>query len=68
MSLSKITASAPIMFAGTLVLALSTISAAVVVPKVLEGQARKQCINQDWPAHQHAAHIDFCITYGYPTN
>lgn len=56
------------MFIGTVVLALSTISAAVVVPKVLEGQARKQCKLSDWPAHQHAAHIKFCQSNGYPTN
>ena len=68
MFISRASASAPIMFIGTLVLALSTISAAVVLPKVLEGQARKQCLNHDWPAESHAVHMDFCQTYGYPTN
>ena len=56
------------MFIGTLVLALSTISAAVVLPKVLEGAARKQCLNHDWPVESHAVHMEFCQTYGYPTN
>jgi hypothetical protein len=56
------------MFIGTLVLALGTISAGVVLPKVLEGQARKQCLNHDWPAESHAVHMEFCQTYGYPTN
>ena len=68
MSISKITASAPIMFMGTLVLALSTISAAVIVPKVLEGQTRKQCKLNDWPAESHAVHMEFCQSHGYPTN
>ena len=56
------------MFISTLVLALGTISAAVVLPKVLEGHARKQCLNHDWPAESHAVHMEFCQTYGYPTN
>ena len=68
MSISKVTASAPIMFIGTLVLALGTITAAVVLPTVLEGATRKQCLNNDWPADKHAVHMEFCQTYGYPTN
>ena len=56
------------MFIGTLVLALGTISAAVVLPKVLEGATRKQCLNHDWPAKSHAVHMEFCQAYGYPTN
>ena len=68
MFISRVTASAPIMFIGTLVLALGTISTAVVLPKVLEGQARKQCLNNDWPAESHAVHMEFCKSYGYPTN
>jgi len=68
MFISRASASAPIMFIGTLVLALGTISTAVVLPKVLEGQARKQCITRDWSPEAHAAHMDFCQTYGYPTN
>ena len=68
MFISRASASAPIMFIGTLVLALSTISAAVVLPKVLEGAARKQCLNHDWPVESHAVHMEFCQSYGYPTN
>ena len=68
MFISRASASAPIMFIGTLVLALSTISAAVVLPKLLEGATRKQCLNNDWPADKHAVHMEFCQTYGYPTN
>lgn len=61
-------ASARITFIGTLVLALGSISAAVVLPKVLEGEARKQCITRDWSPEAHAVHMEFCKTYGYPTN
>ena len=68
MSISRVTASAPIMFIGTLVLALGTISTAVVLPKVLEGATRKQCLNHDWPADKHAVHMEFCQSYSYPTN
>ena len=68
MFISRASASAPIMFIGALVLALGTISAAVVLPKVLEGATRKQCLNHDWPAESHAVHMEFCQAYGYPTN
>ena len=30
--------------------------------------ATAQCANQNWPADQHQAHMDFCTEYGYPTN
>jgi hypothetical protein len=68
MFISKAFASAPIMFIGTLVLALGTISTAVVLPKVLEGATRKQCLNNDWPVESYAVHMEFCQSYGYPTN
>lgn len=67
-SIAKITASAPVMFVGTLVLALSTISAATIVPSILEGQARKQCKLNDWPAESHAVHMEFCKAHNYPTS
>ena len=53
------------MFIATTTLALTTIAAAVVVPKFIEGAARKQCQTQDWPAHQHKDHFDFCLEHGY---
>ena len=56
------------MFMGTLVLALGTISAAVVVPKVLNAAAAKQCLANDWPAESHAVHIEWCEYNGYKTN
>ena len=65
--INKITASAPIMFMGTLVLALGTISAGVVVPKVLEAATAKQCLANDWPAESHAVHIEWCEYNGYKT-
>ena len=29
----------------------------------LDTATRKQCATQAWPAHQHAAHVEFCDTY-----
>ena len=52
-------------FIALLLLALGTISAAVVTPTILEAQARKQCLNHDWPAHQHQNHVKFCQYNGY---
>ena len=39
-------------FITLLLLALGTISAAVVTPTIVEAQFRKQCANRDWPLHQ----------------
>ena len=30
----------------------------------LDAQTIKQCASQNWPAHQHAAHAEFCNAYG----
>ena len=27
-----------------------------------------QCRTHDWPVDKHDTHMDFCISYGYPTN
>lgn len=64
---NKCLADGRLVFISTLLLALSTISAAVVLPTVLEAATRKQCLNNDWPAEKHAVHMDFCKTYGYAT-
>jgi len=32
----------------------------------LEQATAAQCAAQDWPAHQHQAHLDFCEMEGYP--
>ena len=29
----------------------------------LDQATRAQCAAQDWPVHQHAAHLAFCRTY-----
>ena len=29
--------------------------------KSLEAALIKQCASQDWPAHQHDAHVEYCI-------
>ncbi len=34
----------------------------------LDQATAQQCLTRDWPAYQHAAHMDFCTSYGYPTN
>ena len=34
----------------------------------LDTATAQQCKAQAWPEHQHQAHMDFCTTYGYPTN
>ena len=31
--------------------------------KSLHEATVKQCATQDWPAHQHAAHVEFCDMY-----
>jgi hypothetical protein len=34
----------------------------------LDTATAHQCKTHDWPADKHAIHMDFCTTYGYPTN
>jgi len=34
----------------------------------LDAATAHQCKTHDWPADKHAIHMDFCSTYGYPTN
>ena len=34
----------------------------------LDQATAQQCLTRDWPVYQHAAHMDFCTSYGYPTN
>jgi len=48
-------------------LAIQVVSAVAVLP-ALEKATTEQCKTHDWPAHQHAAHMDFCTSNGYPTN
>lgn len=34
----------------------------------LDTATAQQCRTHDWPADKHAIHMDFCTSYGYPTN
>jgi len=36
--------------------------------KAVEEATRIQCQTHDWPVEQNEAHLEFCQTYGYPTN
>ena len=56
------------MFLGLLSLALGCFSAAVITPKIIEAQARQQCLAHAWSPESHAEHMKFCQTYGYPTS
>ena len=31
----------------------------------LDHATRRQCATHDWPVERHAAHMEFCRTYGY---
>ena len=33
----------------------------------LDTATATQCRTHDWPVEKHDAHMDFCISYGYPT-
>ena len=34
----------------------------------LDKATAHQCRTHDWPADKHAVHMEFCTSYGYPTN
>lgn len=36
--------------------------------KATREAVRVQCQTHDWPVEQNEAHLEFCQTYGYPTN
>jgi len=36
--------------------------------QLVDTATAQQCRTHDWPADKHAIHMDFCTTYGYPTN
>ena len=42
--------------------------AAQLVVAHLDTVTATQCRTHDWPVEMHDAHMDFCISYGYPTN
>ena len=37
------------------------------VTHTLDKAFTEQCAKQDWPTHQHAAHVDLCIEHEKPT-
>jgi long-subunit fatty acid transport protein len=52
---------------GTLAIAIGTISAAVVLPGVLEVQGANHCLANDWPAESHEKRIKWCEYHGFKT-
>jgi hypothetical protein len=49
----------------TLVFAAIYLALAPTAVKQLEAATKQQCATQDWPVHQHQAHINFCQSEGY---
>ena len=47
-------------FIATPILVITGIHSAVAQ---LDAATRTQCAQQQWPVHQHAAHLEFCRTY-----
>ena len=60
----EFTKSAPVMFIGTTMLALTTILAGTLVTSLDQATAR-QCASHNWPADAHDAHIEWCRDNGY---
>ena len=62
-------ASFPAALAALIVIPLGIqLARAVHVLPGLERAVAHQCKTHDWPADKHDIHMDFCTTYGYPTN
>ena len=40
-----------------------TLAGATYTADKLDEATRLQCATQDWPQHQHQAHMQFCRTY-----
>ena len=66
--MSKLLADPRVTFVSTLVLVLCFIGAGVVGLKIVEANARKQCLAQDWPTDKHSVHLQLCNYHGYPTS
>ena len=56
------------MFIGTVLLALGTISSAVMLPTYLEAKAREQCAYKLWPKSKEQAMVTWCEFNGYKVN
>jgi len=66
--INKLLASPGFMFIGTLLLALSTIAAATVLPTYLEAKAREQCAYKLWPKSKEQTMVTWCDFNGYTVN
>ena len=59
-------------FFGLCALAAGCIAAAQVLgdrqvdPALLQAALEQQCLTQDWPEHQHQAHVDYCASLSLP--
>ena len=52
-----------IAIAAGLAIGFSLVGAVHATAAHLDRATREQCRTQDWPVHQHAAHMEFCRTY-----
>ena len=64
----KLLADPRCVFIGVMGLTLGTIAVGVTAPAFIEGATRKQCLNRDWPAEKHLAHMAFCEYHKYSTS
>jgi hypothetical protein len=54
------------MYLLTVVLLTAVVApASIQLTRTLHPDLVEQCKSHDWPAHQHARHIDFCISQGF---
>ena len=49
--------------AAAIALPVLTMAGIHTVAARLDAATRQQCAQQNWPAHQHAAHLEFCRAY-----
>jgi len=62
-------ASFPAALAALIVIPLCIqLASAVYVLPNLERATAKQCLEHDWPADKHQAHMAWCAANGYATN
>lgn len=52
-----------VFLAAAIALPVLTMAGIHTVAARLDAATRQQCATQAWPAHQHAAHLEFCRTY-----
>ena len=66
--IKKLLADPGFMFIGLLILALSTIASATVLPTYLEAKAREQCAYKLWPQSKEANMVTWCNFHGFKVN